>query len=50
MESDYLFNVDTPLGFRVRTTRRYWELTLVKHESMSGRERDVLTLCKIPMK
>lgn len=30
-----LFNVETPLGFRVRTTASYWELiTTVKHPIM----------------
>ena len=26
LESDLLFDVSTPLGFRVRVTRAYWEL------------------------
>ena len=41
-ESDILFNVSTPLGFSVRTTRRYWYLNVIaKHSVMSGREDDV---------
>ena len=48
MESEYLFNVQTPLGFSVRTTRRYWNLNLVKHEAMSGRERDVIDALQNP--
>ncbi len=48
MESDYLFNVRTPLGFSVRTTRRYWHLNLVKHEAMSGREHDVIEALQSP--
>lgn len=37
-----LFDVETPLGFRVRTTASYWELiTTVKHPVMKGREADI---------
>ncbi|MGC1375191.1 MAG: hypothetical protein WA821_03155 [Anaerolineales bacterium] len=39
---DLLFDVLTPLGFRVRVTRAYWELiTTIKHPVMAGREADV---------
>lgn len=39
---DLLFEVFTPLGFRVRVTRSYWELIItVKHPVMAGRENDV---------
>lgn len=39
---EVLFEVLTPLGFRVRVTRAYWELiVMVKHPVMAGRERDV---------
>ncbi len=39
---EILFEVETPLGFRVRTTVGYWELiTTVKHPIMRGREADV---------
>ena len=48
MESEYLFNVQTPLGFSVRTTRRYWNLNLVKHEAMYGREREVIDALQSP--
>jgi hypothetical protein len=37
-----LFEVVTPLGFRVRTTLSYWELiTTMKHPAIRGREEDV---------
>lgn len=37
-----LFEVQTPLGFRVRVTRSYWQLIVtVKHPVMAGRELDV---------
>ena len=39
---ELLFEVLTPLGFRVRVTRSYWELIItVKHPVMTGRENDV---------
>jgi len=43
---ELLFEVETPLGFRVRTTVGYWEIiTTVKHPVMRGREADIrLTL------
>jgi hypothetical protein len=40
--SDMLFEVLTPLGFRVRVTQAYWELIVtIKHPVMAGREEDV---------
>ena len=39
---DILFEVQTPLGFRVRVTGSYWELIIsVKHPVMARREEDV---------
>lgn len=38
---DLLFEVLTPLGFRVHVIRTYWELIItVKHPVMAGRESD----------
>jgi hypothetical protein len=38
-DPDVLFEVLTPLGFRVRVTRQRWELiTATKHPVMAGRE------------
>jgi hypothetical protein len=38
-EQDILFEVFTPLDFRVRVTRSYWNLiTTVKHPVMAGQE------------
>ena len=48
MESEYLFNVQTPLGFSMRTTRRYWNLNSVKHEAMFGHEHDVIDALQNP--
>jgi hypothetical protein len=39
---DLLFEVLTPLGFRVRVSHSYWELIVtIKHPVMAGREWDV---------
>ena len=41
-EKDILFEVMTPLGFRVRVTRAYWEIIIsIKHPVMKSREEDV---------
>ena len=40
-EIQYLFNVPTPMGFRVRTTPSHWQRILKKHGDMLGREGDV---------
>ena len=41
-DQDLLFEAITPLGFRVRVTRAYWELIVgVKHPVMTGSEEDV---------
>ena len=39
---ELLFEALTPLGFRVRVTRSYWNLIVtIKHPAMAGRENDV---------
>jgi len=39
---EVLFEALTPLGFRVRVGRAYWEMiTAIKHPVMNGREADV---------
>lgn len=36
---DIIFDIDTPLGFSVRTTVSYWQIiTTIKHPTMRGRE------------
>ncbi len=41
-QKDLLFEVLTPLGFRVRVTHAYWELIItIKHPIMAGHEEDV---------
>ena len=40
--SKVFFDVETPLGFRVRTTVSYWNIiTVVKHPVMRGKESQV---------
>ena len=49
MESDILFEVSTPLGFRVRVTRDYWELIVpVKHPVMRERATEVQNVLQSP--
>ena len=49
MESDILFEVSTPLGFRVRVTRDYWELIVtVKHPVMRERAIEVQDVLQTP--
>jgi hypothetical protein len=39
---DLLFEVLTPVGFRVCVTRAYWEVIItIKHPVMAGREGDI---------
>jgi hypothetical protein len=46
---DLLFEVLTPLGFRVRVARPYWEtLISLKHPVMAGREADVAETLRNP--
>ncbi len=47
--ADVLFDVPTPLGFRVHVTRVYWELIVrIKHPAMAGREADVQEVLRNP--
>ena len=49
MESDILFEVSTPLGFRVRVTRAYWEfIVTVKHPVMRERATEVQDVLQSP--
>jgi hypothetical protein len=42
VDNELFFEVATPIGFRVRVTRAYWELIVtVKHPVMAGHELDV---------
>ena len=43
---ELLFEVTTPLGFRVRVTQAYWEIIVrIKHPVMAGHEEEIkLTL------
>ena len=49
MESDIFFEVSTPLGFRVRVTRSYWEfIVTVKHPVMRERATTVQDALQTP--
>ena len=46
---DLLFEVLTPLGFRVRVTHAYWNLIItIKHPVMAGHENDVKDALRNP--
>lgn len=46
---EILFEVQTPLGFRVRVTRAYWELIVtVKHPVIAGHEKEIQVLLQSP--
>lgn len=48
-QQELLFEVNTPLGFRVQVTRSYWELiSTIKHPVMAGRENDVMDTLENP--
>jgi hypothetical protein len=48
-DADLLFDIETPLGFRVRVTLAYWEIiTTIKHPVMEGREEEVRNTLKDP--
>lgn len=48
-ENDLLFEVSTPLGFDVRTTRSYWQLIVtIKHPIMDGQENQVQDVLQTP--
>jgi len=44
----YLFEVETPLGFTVRTTQSYWELIGKKHPEMADRLEEVQACLRSP--
>lgn len=48
-DKEILFEVMTPLGFRVRVTQGYWDLIItIKHPVMAGREKDVRNALENP--
>ncbi|VVB97763.1 Uncharacterised protein [uncultured archaeon] len=48
-DKELLFNVATPLGFKVSTTKSYWEyITTIKHPHIKGMESDVILTLKNP--
>jgi hypothetical protein len=48
--ADWLFDVLTPLGFRVHVPRSYWSIIITeKHPAMAGREADVEEVLRDPV-
>ena len=48
-KEDLLFDVVTPLGFRVRVSRSYWNIIIsVKHPVMTGHEQEVKSTLQKP--
>jgi len=48
-ENDLLFEISTPLGFRVRVTHSYWHLiATIKHPIMNGRGKMVQEVLESP--
>ena len=46
---DWLFDVPTPLGFRVHVPRSYWSIIITeKHPAMASRETDVEEVLRSP--
>jgi len=46
----WLFDVPTPLGFRVHVPRSYWSIIIMeKHPAMVGREADVEEVLRDPV-
>ncbi len=51
MSDEPFFEVLTPLGFRVRTSRLYWEtIVTTKHPVMNERQDAVVEVLKVPDK
>ncbi len=49
LPDDLLFEVLTPLGFRVRVTHAYWQLIVtIKHPIMAHRENEVQAALREP--
>ncbi|MCD4799708.1 MAG: hypothetical protein K8R19_11970 [Methanosarcinales archaeon] len=47
--NDLIFEVTTPLGFKVTTSKNYWEyITTVKHPIVRGMESDVIGTLENP--
>ena len=47
--NETLFEVETPLGFRVRVTAEYWNVIVtIKHPVMLGREADIQEVLRNP--
>ncbi len=46
---EILFEIETPLNTKIRTTRKYWNyLITIKHPVMRGKEKIVASILKDP--
>lgn len=49
MANETVFDVVTPLGFRVRATSSYWDVIVnINHPVMRGREKDLEEVLRYP--
>jgi hypothetical protein len=49
VQGEYVFDVSTPIGFRVHVTADRWRLiSVLKHPTLSGRETDVSMAIEAP--
>ena len=48
MKTNYLFEVNTPLGTRVRTTKSYWNLIQIKHPEVTDKLALIKSVLKMP--
>jgi len=45
---NFLFEIVCPLGFRVRTTYKYWDIILQKHPELDNNLNEVIKTLKEP--
>ncbi len=48
MQKKYLFEVNTPIGLKVRTTQGYWNLIQIKHPEIKGKLLLIKQTLKMP--
>jgi len=47
--NEYLFEVETPIHFKVHTTDVYWQKLLIKHPELEGKLNDIQNTLRQPM-
>lgn len=48
MKRKFLFIFDTPIGTKIRTTLRYWQLIQIKHPEIIGKLSLIKQVLKMP--